>query len=142
AGLPIVKGVAQPGDGERKVHALWALERLGKLDDDTLAGASSAAEKEVRVHAQRILTEKSIWSPKYTAIAKLGLEDKEPMVQRVAIEALGAHPAVGHIEPILTRERKVPVSDTHLLYAVRLALREQIRLPEAWPYLQGVRWSD
>jgi len=65
---PILKNIAREGDGPRKAHALWVLERLGKLDDETLASASSATEKEVRVHAQRILTEKTKWSPRHTAI--------------------------------------------------------------------------
>ena len=139
---PIVKNVGAAGDGAKKVHALWALERLGKLDDDTLARASSALEKEVRVHAQRILTEKPTWSPKYAAIAKLGLEDSEPVVRRVAVEALAAHPAAAQIQPIVLLQRKVAANDTHLEYAARLALRDQLRLPEAWESIKRVDWRD
>jgi putative heme-binding domain-containing protein len=139
---PIVKNVAQSGDADKKVHALWALARLGQLDDDTLAAASSAKQKVVRVHAQRILTEKTNWTPKYAAIAKLGLDDKEPAVQRVALESLAAHPAVNQIEPILMLERKIPAADTHLHYAARLALRDQLRSPGAWEYVQRVDWRS
>ncbi|HZZ80326.1 MAG TPA: PVC-type heme-binding CxxCH protein [Gemmataceae bacterium] len=118
-----------------KVHAMWALERLGKLDDDTLVSVGSADSKELRVHVQRILSEKAKWSPKYAALAKLGLDDKEPMVQRVAAEALAAHPAPDHIAPLAKLRWRVPPADTHLLYAVRLALREQLKNPESWMML-------
>lgn len=136
---PITKEIAEQGSGAQKAHALWVLERLGRLDDETLARASSSKEKESRVHVQRILTEKKTWSPRYAALAKLGLLDPEPFVQRVAVEALAAHPAVDHIQPILMLRRKLPASDTHLLYATRLALREQLRSKDAWQYLQRVQ---
>jgi putative heme-binding domain-containing protein len=136
---PIVKDIALEGDAARKSHALWVLERLGKLDDEVLASASSAQEKAVRVHAQRILGEKANWSPKYAAIAKLGLDDKEAVVQRVAAEALAAHPAADQIGAILLMSRKIPVGDNHLSYAARLALRDQLRAPDAW---KTVKRSD
>ncbi len=65
---PIIEDIAREGDGARKAHALWVLERLGKLDDNVLASASSASEKMVRVHAQRILSEKAKWTPKDEAM--------------------------------------------------------------------------
>jgi putative heme-binding domain-containing protein len=127
----ILNGIAKPGDGSRKAHALWVAERLGKLSDDTLAMACSSPEKEVRVHAQRILTEKKIWRPKLADSAKLGLLDKDAFVQRVAVEALAAHPVVNQLSAILTLRHAVPANDPHLLYAVRLALREHLRVKDA-----------
>ncbi|MBI3823041.1 MAG: c-type cytochrome [Planctomycetes bacterium] len=139
---PIVKNVEKEGDGARKVHALWALERLGKLDDETLARAVSASEREVRVHAQRILTEKQNWTPKYAAMAKLGIDDKEAAVQRVAVEALAAHPAADQVEAVAGLRNKVTAKDTHLYYAARLALREQLRSADAWKGLRVADWSN
>jgi putative heme-binding domain-containing protein len=139
---PIIKDVTAQGAGAQKAHALWVLERLGKLDDDTLARAISAKEKEVRVHAQRILTEKKTWTPKYDAMAVLGLEDKDGSVQRVAVEALAAHPAGNHFYSILQHRHTVGANDTHLLYAVRLALREQLRLKETWDGIDLVVWPE
>ena len=135
---PIVKDVTEQGAGAQKVHALWVLERLGKLDDNLLAQAISAKEKEVRVHVQRILTEKKNWTPKYSAMAKLGLEDKEPMVQRVAVEALAAHPQADHVKPLIALT--IPFTDTHLYYAMRLALRDQLRDPANWKLLNIPDW--
>jgi putative heme-binding domain-containing protein len=116
---------------------MWALERLGKLDDDTLVSVGSANSRELRVHVQRILSEKAKWSPKYAALAKLGLEDKDAMVQRVAAEAIAVHPAADHVLPLTKLRWRVPAGDTHLLYAVRLALREQLKNPDSWKALAG-----
>ncbi len=129
---PIAKSVAELGQGEQKVHALWALERLGKLDDETLAQSSSSREKAVRVHAQRILTEKKTWTPKYAALAKFGLLDNDAFVQRIAVEALAAHPAADQVHLLTNLLQRTKPEDTHLTYAARLALREQLRNPDAW----------
>ena len=128
---PHINIIASFGDGEQKAHTLWVLERLGKLDDDTLARAVSAKEKIVRVHAQRILAEKKTWTPKYAAMALLALDDKDAFVQRVAVEALAAHPASDQVLP-LARFRPLNAKDTHLAYSTKLALRAQLRNPEAW----------
>ncbi|HKQ37395.1 MAG TPA: PVC-type heme-binding CxxCH protein, partial [Verrucomicrobiae bacterium] len=41
----------------QKVHVLWALFRLGALEDKMLETAAQDSSREVRVHAMRILTE-------------------------------------------------------------------------------------
>ncbi len=130
--LPIMKDIEKAGGGARKVHALWALERLGKLDDADLSRASSAKELEVRVHAQRILTEKMAWSPRYSQLAYQGMRDPSAQVALVAAEALAAHPAREHVVEIIALRHRVQANDTHLAYASRRALREQLRSPENW----------
>lgn len=139
---PMLKDVEKAGAGSAKAHALWALERLGRLDDDTLAQAASAQEKEVRVHVQRILTEKKNWTPKYTAMAKLGLDDKDAFVQRVAVEAMAAHPASDHMAPLLDLRRKIAGGDTHLIYEVRLALREQLASGQLWNSIEADKLGE
>lgn len=130
--VALLEPMAKGNDPVRRVHALWALERLGKLDGAILEQAAGAKEKLVRVHAQRILAEKSMWGPTYASMAKAVLHGDEPAVQRVAAEALAAHPAADQVVPILLCRRSVPASDTHLLYAVRIALRENLRSAGAW----------
>jgi putative heme-binding domain-containing protein len=140
--LRIVNDGAAAGGAAQRVHALWVLQRLGKLDDDTLARESSSREKEVRVHVQRILAEKENWTPRDAAIAKQGLLDLQPFVQRVALEALAAHPAAEHIKPIVVLLRKIPHDDTHLVYSARLALRAQLRAKDVWlAYIDRVQWE-
>ncbi|MBI1832986.1 MAG: HEAT repeat domain-containing protein, partial [Planctomycetes bacterium] len=140
--LPIVKNIEQEGDGFRKAHALWVLERLGKLDDDTLAQASSAKEKAVRVHAFRILAEKKNWTPRYAAMARFGMDDKDAIVRLAAVESLAAHPAAEHVRPLASRWPYVDEKDTHLVYAVRAALRNQLRNEEAWKAIRPPGKSD
>jgi len=130
--LPLLKNVSQEGDGPRKAHALWVLQRLGKLDDDTLAQATSASEKIVRVHAFRILAEKATWTPKYTAMARFGLADKDVMVRLVAVDAMAAHASSEHVWPLASFWNSIDAKDSHLEYAVRLALRNQLRDDNAW----------
>ncbi len=139
---PIVKDIADAGDGSRKSHALWVLERLGKLDDSTLASATSAKEKEVRVHVQRILTEKKTWSPKYTAMAKLGLQDKDAFVQRVAVEALATHPAAEHLSAVVTLRLNVPAADNHLIHAALLSIRAQLLAKDVLRNASAEKWSE
>src|SRR5207248_6027052 len=55
-----------------------------------------------------------------------GLKDKDAFVQRCAVEALGTHPSPDSLTPLLEIRHTVPAGDTHLLYAVRVALRNQL----------------
>ncbi len=139
---PTVKDIADAGDGARKAHALWILERLTKLDDATLASATSAKEKLVRVHVQRILTEKKAWTPKYTAMAKLGLLDKDAFVQRVAVEAMAAHPTAEHLSALLAFRHGLPLADNHIVHAVRLAIREQLRAKDIMQIVTTKKWAE
>ncbi|PYJ81794.1 MAG: hypothetical protein DME22_20335, partial [Verrucomicrobia bacterium] len=49
------------------------------------------------------------------------------LVQRCAAEALGAWPAFDNIRPLLGALAKADHADTHLVYVVRKALRDQLR---------------
>lgn len=139
---PFAKGIGKKGQADAKAHALWILERLGQLDEITLLSALSAQEKEVRVHAQRILTEKKTWSIKYLAMAKIGLLDEDALVQRAAVEAMAAHPEILQIPALLSLRHKIPAGDQHLIYAVRLALRNQLRDESIWRRFTPGAFSD
>src|SRR5438045_3453190 len=62
-------------------------------------------------------------------VAERGLRDASPHVRRVAVEALGRHPAWSAMRPLLELRSQVPPEDTHLLYTVRVALRDHLRDP-------------
>jgi len=126
-----VRDIREAQRADEKLLAMWVLERLGKLSLTTLATAASSAEPAIRVHAQRILTEKKEWSPEYSKLAISGLTDENSHVKRVAAEALAAHPAGDHVGPLLALRSKVDPKDNHIVYAVRLALREQLKAKDA-----------
>ncbi len=65
------------------------------------------------------------------------LADPSAHVQRAAADALAANPHADNLAPLLALQKRVPVEDTHLAHVVRLALREQLRLPGAFAKLSG-----
>jgi putative heme-binding domain-containing protein len=121
----------------QKAHALWALERLPKkdaeLDNMRLLAACNDTDPLVRVHAQRILTERKSLSAAERGLVIAGLGDANgldkpnPFVARCAAEALAAHPQAENLGPLLALRQQLPAEDTHLLHVVRMALRDQLR---------------
>ena len=122
-------------DQWRRMHGLWVLERCGALDDATLAAATKDDSLGVRVHAQRVLSEREKWGDGERALVLAGLKDASADVRRAAAEALGRHPAPENVRPLLELRYAVPADDTHLLYVVRMALRDQLIPASAWDAL-------
>jgi putative heme-binding domain-containing protein len=116
----------------QRVHALWVLERRGALDDRDLSAATHDPDAPVRVHAQRILAERAQLPPPQRELVLAGLRDADAFVQRAAADALGRHPSSDNVRPLLALRHHVPKEDTHLLYVVRMALRDQFLLDAAW----------
>jgi putative heme-binding domain-containing protein len=114
------------GPAHQRAHALWALERVGALDEKTLVQAARD-EEAVRVHVQRVLSERPKLTPAQQELALAGLKDASPHVQKAAADALGRHPGAENVRPLLALRHTVPAADTHLLHVVRMALRDQLR---------------
>ncbi len=127
--VPELKKVfSQPeGNGYRKTQALWALFRFSQLPEALLLPALGSKDRGVRVHSLRILAEKSSWSGAEANAVRTALEHADPLTQRTAAEALGLHPRVENISPLVRLVQRVASADTHLLYGVRMALRNQMR---------------
>ncbi len=134
---PVRKLLSGEGNPAQRVHALWVLERLGGLADHTLTAAAKDQDAGVRVHAQRILSERPELSEATRALIFAGLQDGDAFVQRAAADALATHPAPTHVPPLLELRHAVPASDPQLLHTVRMALRNQFRLEETWK-----AWSE
>ncbi|MGB7156865.1 MAG: PVC-type heme-binding CxxCH protein [Tepidisphaeraceae bacterium] len=122
---------ASRGSTFQKIHALWVLYRLHALEPGTLATAAVDKDPAVRVHAMRVLSETSTWSDAHRLLAREGLKDADPLVQRSAADALGMHPDAANVRTLLELRHNVPADDTHLLYVVRMALRNQLATPGA-----------
>jgi putative heme-binding domain-containing protein len=55
------------------------------------------------------------------------LKDQNGHVRRAAADALAQHPDSQNVRPLLDARQDVPAGDTHLLHAVRIALRNQLQ---------------
>jgi putative heme-binding domain-containing protein len=127
---PVRQLLARPNaSATQRAHGLWVLDRLGALDDKTLALGLQAFDRLVRVHALRIVAERPAWSLAFQELAISALADPEPQVQAAAADVLALHPDEEHVPPLLVLHHRLPASDSHLRYAVRKALRDQLRAP-------------
>jgi putative heme-binding domain-containing protein len=131
----IRNALTQRENGPAWAQALWVGHRTGLLTADDLQAAVRAENELVRVHAMRLLGERA-WTGTERDWAHRGLMDAQsPHVRRAAADAVGRHPDPASIKPLLTLRKAVPPADTHLLHVVRMALRDQLRQPDAWKYV-------
>ncbi len=126
----------------RRMHGLWVLDRCGALGATDLAAAAQDKLAGVRVHAQRVLSERGRLTVGEHALALAGLKDADANVRRAAADALGRHPAPENVRPLLDLRHAVPGPDTHLLHVVRMALRDQLRPADVWATLPLRDWSE
>ncbi|HEY7425330.1 MAG TPA: c-type cytochrome, partial [Gemmataceae bacterium] len=120
------------------MHGLWVLERGGDLKDALLTKAAKHKDRGVRVHAQRVLSERAKMTPEQHTLALAGLKDADANVRRAAADALGRHADTENIRPLLDLRHAVPKDDTHLLHVVRMALRDQLRPAANWTKVASV----
>ncbi len=132
-----------------RVHVMWSLFRLNALemlDVERLAGDDAAI---VRLHAMRVLSEWKLQSrpaesppanggepsadvhSAVVALAIAGLADPDAGVRRAAADALGQHPDLRGIGPLIDALREAVEGDVQLRHMLRLALRNQLRRPSA-----------
>ena len=121
-----------PASAFQKLNALWALARLGALDEAMLIAAFFDKDPLVHIHAAKVGAEGfGLWRPggavEGALRAALGMID--PFVRRAAAEALAAHPSPENVAPLVALLRATPADDDHLIHATRIALRNQLRDP-------------
>ncbi|MBL8827344.1 MAG: c-type cytochrome [Planctomycetaceae bacterium] len=118
-----------PNDDQR-VAALWLVERQGGAIADQLHFIEQAPSL-VKVHALKALAERQSTQIDDGVRAKIRtkLSDANPFIRRAAADCLGRHPARENLVPLLQAWQACPAEDTHLVHVIRLAIREQLRLP-------------
>jgi putative heme-binding domain-containing protein len=131
------------GDGTtatatQKIHAMWVLHRLGAADESIVKSAAADADATVRVHAMRVIAESNCGRD----LAVKGLNDKDPLVRRCAADALGQHADVANIRPLLDVLAHADAADTHLIYVLRMSLRNQLRPPDNFAKLKDIKLTD
>ncbi len=112
-----------------RAHALWALFRLGAIRPGDVTNAARDADPLVRTHAMRVLSETAAWDDSLRGLARAGLDDSDPFVQRTAVDAIGQHPDAEDLSRLLAHLQRVPEADAHLRHGIKLALLETIRKP-------------
>jgi putative heme-binding domain-containing protein len=114
----------------QKAHGLWALSRLGSLDEKTLATMAGDKDRTVRVHAMRVLSETEHWTPQQAELARKGASDTDPYVQRAAADAMSRHVTIENVPPLLQLCKTAPADDLQLIHTARMALRNQLASDE------------
>eukprot|EP00913_Durusdinium_trenchii_P028495 g26723.t1 len=109
-----------------RVHAMWALHRLEALTPAEIVNAARADSPLVRIHAMRVLSERSSWNSQLRQTAIGGLSDRAPLVCRAAADALGQHPHISAVPHLLASLRRF-AGDAHLKHTLRIALRNHLR---------------
>ncbi|MDB5302544.1 MAG: Cytochrome c, partial [Phycisphaerales bacterium] len=139
---PLKEALAHSPAPLLKVHGMWVLHRLGALDRSTLQALATDADRAVRVHAMRVLSETPSWVPVQRDLALRGLKDADPLVQRCAADAFGQHPALENVRPLLDAKQHAPAEDKHLVHTIRMALRNQLDAPGVADKLPLPGWNE
>ncbi len=99
-------------------------------------------DRELRVHGLKSLIERRDLTRPLHEIALNRLTDSSPFVRRAAAEALGAHPSLENVRPLLALRQSTPADDTHLMHVVRMALRDQLKTVDIWEGLETLELSE
>ncbi|MEX0585775.1 MAG: c-type cytochrome, partial [Pirellulales bacterium] len=113
----------------RRAHALWVVERLGGLDDDSVRRLLNDPDRLVRTHVLHALAERRERDRVNTFHKPVleRLDDLDGFVRRAAVDVFGRQPCCGGCIALLELLKKAPAEDTHLVHATRIALRDSFR---------------
>ena len=113
----------------QRVHGLWVLERTGKLDEHMLADAAKHPEMPVRVHAQRSSDSGRSGATRNTNWCCTASRTKARMSSAPPPMRWRCIPRRKTSGRCWTCDEATKAEDTHLIQAVRIALRDQLLLP-------------
>jgi len=156
------QALRSPINSFQHVHALWLLHRLSPPSVKTsstpgfLAAAAKSKDSLVRVHAARIaadiiyhdslpgLMKHTDFIQTAHQIALEGLKDSDPLVQRCAAEGWGMFNVLSAdpVRALLELRARVPADDTHLLYVVRKAIRDQLNHRGVFDKVFEAQWTE
>ena len=133
---------ADPSQAEGRAHGLWVIERLGGLNDDDLNRLASDKSPLVRTHTMRVLAERGPWKDADFVRVQTCLKDENPIVRRVAADALGRHPHIDNVAALFQLLDETVAEDTHLVHVARIALRDQLREDAVLAKLGGAKFTE
>lgn len=114
-------------NAQQRSHGLWTLFRLGAVAPAQLDAALTDKDAKVRAAAVGILAETAAWTPAQRSAVTTRLGDDEAQVRRAVADALGLHPHAEQLKPLLAALQAADQRDTHLVYKLRQALRDQVK---------------
>jgi putative heme-binding domain-containing protein len=136
--LPLFSGASDP---RQRAHALWVLERHGRLDETLVRKLAADGDRMVRVHLLKALAERPAWTFE-APLVRDHLKDEDPYARRAAAEALGLHPQKENIPALIAMWNAAAKDDTHLIHMARMALRDQLVSPGTYDSLPGLLGGD
>lgn len=144
-------------DIAQRVCLLWLLQRLNSpILDQQLMRALDSHDDLVRVHALRIVggelagegrsaTAGSVGTNVHAAALRQAalthLQDPDALARRCAARALSAAPSFESVQPLLTALANADRVDTHLVYVLRQALRDQLMEPSVLKEVLARTWD-
>jgi putative heme-binding domain-containing protein len=91
----------------------------------------------------RVLAESDWANSSYREMALAVLQNsKDALARRCAADALGQHPDLANVRPLLDALASADKEDTHFVHVLRMALRNQLRPAESFAKLKDVTLSD
>lgn len=124
-------GLQHPQDTVR-AHSLWILQRLSRLPDPALRHALQDTSELVRIHAFRILMDRSTPLAGRRAILRTAFQDSSPVVRRIAAQAASQYTDDDMPRFLIQLFHDTPAADVHLRHAVRMAIRDQLKDAEVF----------
>lgn len=136
--------IVENGTENQRTHGMWVLYRLDSLYDALIDRLASDPSRMVRTHLMKVLGEREAWdSVNHMAdLAISRLEDEDAFVRRAAADALGRHPNLRQVEPLLKLWQSTDANDTHLIHVTRMAVRDTMQLPGAFDELSEMITSN
>ncbi|HEV3302393.1 MAG TPA: PVC-type heme-binding CxxCH protein [Planctomycetaceae bacterium] len=136
--IPAARQVIETAQSpEARAHAIWVLLRLGAFDEGIMWRAANDSDPLVRIHVAKAIAEQSHWATNQQWHVMLPLLiDSDPFVRRAAAEALGLHPHLANLAPLLELWRATDPADTMLVHVTRIALRNCLKSAT------GLEWQD
>ncbi|MGD9645335.1 MAG: PVC-type heme-binding CxxCH protein [Pirellulales bacterium] len=130
----------------QRAHVLWLVERWGSLLDPLIPRLADDPDRLVRVHLIKALAERHDWtrtaSVDIATLVRTKLTDADPFVRRAATDALGRHPHVDNVAPLVELWSDAPTEDTHLIHTARMALRDQLLVPGMYAQIASLVAAD
>lgn len=154
-GSELIKSLERPQSSEvARTHAVWLLDQAGAIEDIGLGSLLASESERMRIHALRLITERGnlvradlreqlVDVPSALLnLAVTALDDSDALVRRCAAEALGTSPSAGHVKPLLDALANTDTNDTHLVYVLRKAIRDQLNEDTIFSEIDTLNLND